>query len=124
MNKSDGTLTIMTENHNNLTASAADHLSDDELNVMDEVELTVLTVSEIIRLFVSPVRHFGFVVDCIQSFITYKCCVLKVNDTKKAVRLKKLPGGSVTFNQQARGTENISGLKDNASGTPGKDKVF
>ncbi|XP_048061484.1 uncharacterized protein si:dkeyp-121d4.3 isoform X3 [Megalobrama amblycephala] len=88
MNKSDGTLTIMTKNHNNLTASAADHLSDDELNVMDEVELTVLTV----------------------------------NDTKKAVRLKKLPEGSVTFNQQARGTENISGLKDNASGTPGKDK--
>lgn len=70
LNKSDGTLTIMTKNHNNLTASAADHLSDDELNVMDEVELTVLTVSEIIRLFVSPVRHFGFVVDCIQSFKT------------------------------------------------------
>lgn len=59
MNKSDGTLTVMTEKHNNLTASAADHLSDEELNVMDEVELTVLTVSEI-RLFVSPVRHFAF----------------------------------------------------------------
>lgn len=50
--------------------------------------------------------------------------MLKVNDTKKAVRLKKLPGGSVTFNQQARGNENIPGLKDNGSGTPGKDKVF
>lgn len=50
MSKSEGTLTIMTEKHDNLMASAADHLSDDELNVMDEVELTVLTVSKIIKL--------------------------------------------------------------------------
>ncbi|XP_077103010.1 uncharacterized protein LOC143753955 isoform X1 [Siphateles boraxobius] len=71
MSKSEGTLTIMTEKHDNLKASAADHLSDDELNVMDEVELTVLTV----------------------------------NDTKKAIRLKKLPEGSVTFHQQAKGNE-------------------
>ncbi|XP_016298678.1 uncharacterized protein LOC107655626 [Sinocyclocheilus anshuiensis] len=89
MNKSDGTLTIMTEKHDNLTASATDNLSDDELNVMDEVELTILTV----------------------------------NDTKKAVRLKKLPEGSVTFNQKAKGNENISDAKDSTSGTtPGKDK--
>ncbi|XP_039546495.1 uncharacterized protein si:dkeyp-121d4.3 isoform X2 [Pimephales promelas] len=71
MNKSEGTLTIMTKKHDSLTASAADHLSDDELNVMDAVELTVLTV----------------------------------NDTKKAIRLKKLPEGSVTFNQQAKSNE-------------------
>ncbi|XP_067278698.1 uncharacterized protein si:dkeyp-121d4.3 [Pseudorasbora parva] len=71
MNKIDGNLTIMTEKHNNLPASAADHLSDDELNVMDEVELTILNV----------------------------------NDTKKAIRLKKLPEGSVTFNQQAKGND-------------------
>lgn len=51
MNKSEGTLTILTEKHDNLAASAADRLSDDELNVMDEVELTVLTVSKMIRLF-------------------------------------------------------------------------
>uniref|UniRef100_A0A8C1YND6 Si:dkeyp-121d4.3 n=1 Tax=Cyprinus carpio TaxID=7962 RepID=A0A8C1YND6_CYPCA len=77
MKKSDGTLTIMTEKHDNLTACATDTLSDDELNVMDEVELTILTV----------------------------------NDTKKAVRLKKLPEGSVTFNRKAKGNENISGWK-------------
>uniref|UniRef100_A0A672L9S3 Uncharacterized LOC107559768 n=1 Tax=Sinocyclocheilus grahami TaxID=75366 RepID=A0A672L9S3_SINGR len=76
-NKSDGTLTIITEKHDNLTASATDNLSDDELNVMDEVELTILTV----------------------------------NNTKKAVRLKKLPEGSVTFNQKAKGNENISDWK-------------
>ncbi len=51
INKSDGTLTIMTEKHNSLTASATDRLSDEELNAMDEVELTVLTVSKIIRFF-------------------------------------------------------------------------
>ncbi|XP_058651384.1 uncharacterized protein si:dkeyp-121d4.3 isoform X2 [Onychostoma macrolepis] len=89
INKSDGTLTIMTEKHDSLTSSATDSLSDEELNVMDEVELTVLTV----------------------------------NDTKKAVRLQKLPEGSVTFNQKAKGNENISGTKDNASGiAPVKDK--
>ncbi|XP_051504485.1 uncharacterized protein si:dkeyp-121d4.3 isoform X2 [Myxocyprinus asiaticus] len=89
INKTDGTLTITTEKHNNLTASAADNLSEDELNTMDEVELTVITV----------------------------------DDTKKAVRLKKLPVGSVTFNQQANGTENISGVKDKMPGTaPVKDK--
>ncbi|XP_051504489.1 uncharacterized protein LOC127412291 isoform X2 [Myxocyprinus asiaticus] len=90
INKTDGTLTITTEKHNNLTASAADNLSEDELNAMDEVELTVITV----------------------------------DDTKKAVRLKKLPVGSVTFNQQANGTENISGVKDKMPGTaPVKDKL-
>ncbi|XP_051506980.1 uncharacterized protein LOC127413691 isoform X2 [Myxocyprinus asiaticus] len=90
MNKTDGTLTIMTETYNNLTASAADSLSEDELDVMDEVELTVITV----------------------------------NDTKKAVRLKKLPEGSVTFNHQAKSNENISGVKDNTPGTdPVKDKL-
>uniref|UniRef100_A0A9J8CZD9 Si:dkeyp-121d4.3 n=1 Tax=Cyprinus carpio carpio TaxID=630221 RepID=A0A9J8CZD9_CYPCA len=83
MNKSDGTLTIKTEKHDSLTASATDSLSDEELNVMDEVELTILTV----------------------------------NDTKKGVRLKKLPKGSVTLNQKAKGNENIPGVKDNTSGT-------
>lgn len=71
MSKTDGNLTIMTEKHDNLAASAADSLTDEELNVMDEVELTV------------------FIVD----------------DTKKAIRLKKLPDGSVTFNQQAKGND-------------------
>uniref|UniRef100_A0A671L8H1 Si:dkeyp-121d4.3 n=1 Tax=Sinocyclocheilus anshuiensis TaxID=1608454 RepID=A0A671L8H1_9TELE len=86
INKSDGTVTIMTEKHDSLTASATDNLSDEELNVLDDVELTILTV----------------------------------NDTKKAVRLKKLPK---TFNQKAKGNENISGAKDNTSGTtPVKDK--
>lgn len=51
INKSDGTLTIMTEKHDSLKASATDNLSDEELNVMDEVKLTVLTVSTIIRSF-------------------------------------------------------------------------
>ncbi|XP_056326313.1 uncharacterized protein LOC130239252 isoform X2 [Danio aesculapii] len=71
MSKTDGNLTIMTEKHDNLAASAADSLTDAELNVMDEVELTIFTV----------------------------------DDTKKAVRLKKLPEGSVTFNQQAKGND-------------------
>ncbi|KAK2896415.1 hypothetical protein Q8A67_010903 [Cirrhinus molitorella] len=89
MNKNDGTLTIMTEKHDNLSASPTDNLVDEELNVMDEVELTVLTV----------------------------------NDTKKAIRLKKLPEGSVTFNQKGKGNENISATKDNTSGTtPVRDK--
>ncbi|XP_052006764.1 uncharacterized protein LOC127660519 isoform X4 [Xyrauchen texanus] len=83
MKKTDGTLTITTEKHNNLTASAADSLSEDQLNAMDEVELTVITV----------------------------------DNTMKAVRLKKLPVGSVTFNQQANGNENNSGVKDNMPGT-------
>lgn len=121
INKSDGTLTIMTEKRNSLTASATDSLSDEELNVMDEVELTVLTVSKIIRFFFF-FTHCIFL--CIQSFIIYIYCVLKVNDTKKAVRLKKLPEGSVTFNQNAKGNENISGTKGNTSGTASvKDKV-
>ncbi len=51
INKSDGTLTIMTEKHDSLKASATDNLSDGELNVKDEVNLTVLTVSTIIRSF-------------------------------------------------------------------------
>ncbi|XP_051946477.1 uncharacterized protein LOC127618202 isoform X2 [Xyrauchen texanus] len=88
MNKTDGTLTIMTDTYNNLTASDADSLTEDKLDVMDEVELTVITV----------------------------------NDTKKAVRLKKLPEGSVTFNQ-AKSNEN-TGEKDNTPGTaPVKDKL-
>ncbi|KAI2657555.1 Cold shock domain-containing protein E1 [Labeo rohita] len=75
--------------HDSLTGSAADSLSDEELNVMDEVELTVLTV----------------------------------NDTKKAIRLKKLPEGSVTFNQKGKSNENSSSAKDNTSSTtPVKDK--
>ncbi|XP_043111777.1 uncharacterized protein LOC122356783 [Puntigrus tetrazona] len=89
INKSDETLTIMTQKHDSLTATSTDNLSDEELNVMDEVELTILTV----------------------------------NDTKKAVRLKKLPEGSVTFNQKAKGNENMSDTNDNTSGTgPVKDK--
>ncbi|XP_052006775.1 uncharacterized protein LOC127660519 isoform X14 [Xyrauchen texanus] len=83
MKKTDGTLNITTEKHNNLTASAADSLSEDQLNAMDEVELTVIPV----------------------------------DNTMKAVRLKKLPVGSVTFNQQANGNENNSGVKDNTPGT-------
>uniref|UniRef100_A0A672N9B3 Uncharacterized LOC107564218 n=1 Tax=Sinocyclocheilus grahami TaxID=75366 RepID=A0A672N9B3_SINGR len=76
----------MTEKHDSLTASATDNLTDEELNVSDDVELTILTV----------------------------------NETKKAVRLKKLPK---TFNQKAKGNENITGAKDNTSGTtPVKDK--
>ncbi len=119
INKSDGTLTIMTETHDSLKASATDNLSDEELNVKDEVNLTVLTVSTIIRSF-----FYTLNLSLHQRFITYMYCVLKVNDTKKAVRLKKLPEGSVTFNQKAKGNENISGTKDNTSGSASvKDKV-
>lgn len=128
MNKSDGTLTIMTEKHDNLTASATDNLSDEELNVMDEVELSILTVRKIKFLFflTNTTRILVWIqtFDCIRSFIIYILCVLKVNDTKKAVRLRKLPKGSVTFNQKTKSSENISGVKDNTSGsTPLKDKV-
>lgn len=124
MNKSDGILTIKTEKHDSLKASATDSLSDEELNVMDEVELTILTVSKIIRFFFYTLHLSLYSNCCIQSFIIYICCVLKVNDTKKGVRLKKLPKGSVTLNQKAKGNENIPGVKDNTSGTTlVKDKV-
>ncbi|XP_052428926.1 uncharacterized protein si:dkeyp-121d4.3 [Carassius gibelio] len=83
INKSDGTLTIKTEKNDSVMATATDSLSDEELNVMDEVELTILTV----------------------------------NDTKKAVRLRKLPKDSVSLNQKAKGNENIPGAKDSTSGT-------
>ncbi len=66
INKSDGTLTIMTEEHDSLKASATENLSDEELNVMDEVKLTVLTVSTIIRSF-----FYTLNLSLHQRFITY-----------------------------------------------------
>ncbi len=66
INKSDGTLTIMTETHDSLKASATDNLSDEELNVKDEVNLTVLTVSTIIRSF-----FYTLNLSLHQRFITY-----------------------------------------------------
>uniref|UniRef100_A0A672NFV4 Uncharacterized LOC107564218 n=1 Tax=Sinocyclocheilus grahami TaxID=75366 RepID=A0A672NFV4_SINGR len=50
INKSDGTVTIMTEKHDSLTASATDNLTDEELNVSDDVELTILTVNNFCAL--------------------------------------------------------------------------
>lgn len=46
MEKANGTLTIKSEKHDNLTASAADRVSEDELNVNDKVEFTVMSVSK------------------------------------------------------------------------------
>lgn len=44
-----------------------------------------------------------------------------MNDTKKAIRLKKLPSATVTLNHD-KGSNNIS--EDNAAGaSPAKDKV-
>ncbi|XP_065107457.1 uncharacterized protein [Paramisgurnus dabryanus] len=44
--KTNETLTIKTKIHGDLTASPADRLSEDELNVKDEVEFTVFTVND------------------------------------------------------------------------------
>lgn len=49
MEKSNGTLTIKSEKHDNLTASAGDRLSENELNVNDELEFTVMSVSKSIQ---------------------------------------------------------------------------
>lgn len=46
MNIKDDTLTIMSKKHENLIASVSEYLSDDELKVMEEVEFTVVTVSQ------------------------------------------------------------------------------
>lgn len=43
----DDNLTIMSKKHENLTAALNEYLSDDRLKVMDEVEFTVVTVSQI-----------------------------------------------------------------------------
>lgn len=45
MSIKDDTCTIMSNKHDNLTASINEYLSDDQLNIMDEVEYTVVTVS-------------------------------------------------------------------------------
>ncbi|XP_017546164.1 titin homolog isoform X1 [Pygocentrus nattereri] len=68
MNIKGEVCTIMAKRNENLTASVKENLSDDELNVMDEVEFTAMTVK----------------------------------DTVKAIRLKKLPEGSVFFDSQAK----------------------
>lgn len=54
--KTNDTLTIKTKNHDDLTASAADRLSEDELNVKDEVEFTVFTVSKSVQTHTSSFR--------------------------------------------------------------------
>ncbi|KAA0717649.1 hypothetical protein E1301_Tti014574 [Triplophysa tibetana] len=82
--KANGTLTIKSEKHDNLTASATDHLSENELNVNDEVEFTVMSG----------------------------------NDTKKAIRLKKLSEG--TLNQD-KANEDVS-EKNTAVASPAKDR--
>ncbi|KAI7805203.1 uncharacterized protein si:dkeyp-121d4.3 isoform X2 [Triplophysa rosa] len=82
--KANGTLTIKSEKHDNLTASAADRLSEDELIVNDKVEFTVMSG----------------------------------NDTKKAIRLKKLSEG--TLNQD-KANEDIS-EKNTAVASPAKDR--
>lgn len=46
MNIKDDSFTIMSKKHENLTASLSEYLSDDQLNVMDEAEFTVITVSQ------------------------------------------------------------------------------
>lgn len=46
MNIKDDALTIMSEAHENLAASLSEYLSDDQLQVMDEVEFTLLNVSQ------------------------------------------------------------------------------
>lgn len=73
INKSDGTLTITTEKHDSLTASATDSLADEELNVMDEVELTVLTVSKIKLFFLF---YFLYIV----SFFVFKLLYSKLHN--------------------------------------------
>ncbi|KAM9476623.1 uncharacterized protein Hap1MRO34_009671 [Clarias gariepinus] len=66
MSIKDDTCTIMSNKHDNLTASINEYLSDDQLNIMDEVEYTVVTLK----------------------------------DKSKAIRLKKLPEGSVEFDSK------------------------
>lgn len=46
MSIKDDTCTIMSKKHENLTAPLTEYLSDEQLKVMDEVEFTVITVSE------------------------------------------------------------------------------
>lgn len=46
MNIKDDTLTIMSKKYENLTASISEYLSDDQAKLMDEVEFTVVTVSQ------------------------------------------------------------------------------
>ncbi|XP_056616050.1 uncharacterized protein si:dkeyp-121d4.3 isoform X3 [Triplophysa dalaica] len=82
--KSNGTLTIKSEKHDNLTASAADRLSENELNVNDELEFTVMSG----------------------------------NDTKKAIRLKKL--SEETLNQD-KANEDVS-EKNTAVASSAKDR--
>ncbi|KAG9275089.1 zinc finger protein 318 [Astyanax mexicanus] len=60
--------TIMSKQHDNIRSSLSEIIGDGELNVMDEVEFTFMTVK----------------------------------DTLKAVRLKKVPDGSVVFNLKAQ----------------------
>lgn len=67
MEKGKKTLTIKTEKHANLTASAADRLSEDELNVKDDVEFTVMTVSTN-----QQAHTLSFVFYCIQNFKMHK----------------------------------------------------
>ncbi|XP_062851998.1 uncharacterized protein si:dkeyp-121d4.3 isoform X2 [Trichomycterus rosablanca] len=73
MSIKDETCTIMSKAHENITGSVNEHLSDSELNVMDEVEFTTETVN--------TVRY-------------------NKEDTVKAIRLKKLSNATVSFNSQ------------------------
>ncbi|XP_053476726.1 uncharacterized protein si:dkeyp-121d4.3 isoform X3 [Ictalurus furcatus] len=49
MNIKDDSFTIMSKKHENLTASLSEYLSDDQLNVMDEAEFTVITVKDTLK---------------------------------------------------------------------------
>ncbi|KAF4090108.1 hypothetical protein AMELA_G00048140 [Ameiurus melas] len=49
MNIKDDSFTIMSKKHENLTASLNEYLSDDQLNVMDEAEFTVITVKDTLK---------------------------------------------------------------------------
>lgn len=46
MNIKDETISVISKKHDTLTASLGEYLSDDQPKVMDEVEFTVLTVSQ------------------------------------------------------------------------------
>ncbi|XP_066534492.1 uncharacterized protein si:dkeyp-121d4.3 isoform X2 [Hoplias malabaricus] len=85
MNKYTYTYSIMSKKHENVPADIGENFSEDELNVMDEVEFTPITVK----------------------------------DKVKAIRLKKLPKGSVVFDSQ---TKNKIAEAKNTDSSAGKDK--
>lgn len=53
-NLKDDTYSILSMKHDSLSASVNENLSDVELNIMDEVEFTLTTVSELQMIFALP----------------------------------------------------------------------